>query len=458
MSTTFADLKITRQFLNAIEDLGFDQPTPIQIKAIPAIRSGQHVIGIAQTGTGKTAAYMLPVLQKIKYAQGTAARCVILVPTKELVVQVTEQVEQLTKYTDIRTEGIYGGVGRKSQAQSVNEGVDVLVSTPRRLLELYEFENVVLHKVEVLILDEADRMMDMGFMPQINTLLDIIPTKKQNLLFSATFSPRVEELSWNFMDFPVKIEVTPEATPVETVEQVRYDVPNFQTKLNLLAHLLQDEEAFHRIIIFTKTKSAADRVYKRLSKGDNKEHVRLIHSNKGQNTRINSFNDFKEGSVRILVSTDVMARGIDIKEVSHVINFDVPSVHEDYVHRIGRTGRAFRTGAAITFVTKSDKYHLLKIEEKIRMFIPMEELPSEVEVTETPFEENQLIERALDAQKKKADPNYQGAFHEKKSYKVKQKNKKIKRTKSFTGKGKSTFVKTPRKQKTTSKSNRGNKG
>lgn len=458
MSTTFADLKITRQFLNAIEDLGFDQPTPIQIKAIPAIRSGQHVIGIAQTGTGKTAAYMLPVLQKIKYAQGTAARCVILVPTKELVVQVTEQVEQLTKYTDIRTEGIYGGVGRKSQAQSVNEGVDVLVSTPRRLLELYEFENVVLRKVEVLILDEADRMMDMGFMPQINTLLDIIPTKKQNLLFSATFSPRVEELSWNFMDFPVKIEVTPEATPVETVEQVRYDVPNFQTKLNLLAHLLQDEEAFHRIIIFTKTKSAADRVYKRLSKGDNKEHVRLIHSNKGQNTRINSFNDFKEGSVRILVSTDVMARGIDIKEVSHVINFDVPSVHEDYVHRIGRTGRAFRTGAAITFVTKSDKYHLLKIEEKIRMFIPMEELPSEVEVTETPFEENQLIERALDAQKKKADPNYQGAFHEKKSYKVKQKNKKIKRTKSFTGKGKSTFVKTPRKQKTTSKSNRGNKG
>ncbi len=457
MSTTFADLKITRQFLNAIEDLGFDQPTPIQIKAIPAIRSGQHVIGIAQTGTGKTAAYMLPVLQKIKYAQGTAARCVILVPTKELVVQVTEQVEQLTKYTDIRTEGIYGGVGRKSQAKSVNEGVDVLVSTPRRLLELYEFENVMLRKVEVLILDEADRMMDMGFMPQINTLLDIIPTKKQNLLFSATFSPRVEELSWNFMDFPVKIEVTPEATPVETVEQVRYDVPNFQTKLNLLAHLLEDEEVFHRIIIFTKTKSAADRVYKRLSKGDNKEHVRLIHSNKGQNTRINSFNDFKEGSVRILVSTDVMARGIDIKEVSHVINFDVPSVHEDYVHRIGRTGRAFRTGAAITFVTKSDKYHLLKIEEKIRMFIPMEELPSEVEVTETPFEENQLIERALDAQKKKADPNYQGAFHEKKSYKVKQKNKKIKRTKSFTGKGKSTFVKTPRKQKTTSKSNRGNK-
>lgn len=454
---TFADLKITRQFINAIEDLGFEQPTPIQIKAIPAIRSGQHVIGIAQTGTGKTAAYLLPVLQQIKYAQGTAARCIILVPTKELVVQVTEQVAQLAKYTDIRFEGIYGGVGRKAQAKAVNDGVDILVATPRRLLELYEFEHVVLKKTEILILDEADRMMDMGFMPQINTILEIIPTKKQNLMFSATFSPRVEELSWNFMDFPIKIEITPEATPVETVEQLRYDTPNFQTKLNLLAHLLQDEETFHRIIVFTKTKQSADRVYKHLAR-KNKDNVRLIHSNKGQNTRINSFNDFKEGNIRILVSTDVMARGIDIKEVSHVINFDVPSMHEDYVHRIGRTGRAFRTGAALTFVTKADKYHILKIEEKIRMFIPVAPLPDEVEVPETPFEENQEIERALDAQKRKADPTYKGAFHDKKDYKQKQKAKKKNKPKKFTGKAKSAFLKTPKKKKTSSKRGRNKKG
>ncbi len=244
MSTTFEDLKITRQFINAIEDLGFQEATPIQIKAIPAIRSGQHVIGIAQTGTGKTAAYVLPILQQLKYAQGVAARCVILVPTKELVLQVKSQIEELSKYTDLRVAAIYGGVGRKAQAKSVNDGVDIIVSTPRRLLELYEHEQLVLKKIQIMVLDEADRMMDMGFMGQINAILEVVPTKKQNLLFSATFSPKVEELSWNFMDFPIKIEITPEATPVETVEQLRYNVPNFQTKLHLLAHLLQEEETF----------------------------------------------------------------------------------------------------------------------------------------------------------------------------------------------------------------------
>ncbi len=454
--TTFADLKITRQFLNAIEDLEFGPPTPIQIKAIPAIRSGQHVVGIAQTGTGKTAAYMLPILQKIKYAQGTAARCLIIVPTKELVVQVTEQISNLAKYTDIRFEGIYGGVGRKKQAIAVNNGVDIIISTPRRLLELYELDHIVLKKVQMLVLDEADRMMDMGFMGQINTLLEVIPTKKQNLLFSATFSPRVEELSWNFMDFPIKIEITPEATPVDTVEQLRYDVPNFETKLNLLALLLTDEEVFHRLIVFTKTKKSANRIFAYLHRYD-KENVRLIHSNKGQNTRINSFNDFKEGKIRILVATDVMARGIDIKEVSHVINFDVPTVYEDYVHRIGRTGRAYRTGSAITLVTQADKYHVHKIEEKIRMQIPIHQLPESVEIAETPFEESQDMAREIDAQKHKENPDYKGAFHEKKNYKTKIKQKKAKRSKKYTGKSNTTFIKSAKKKRTTSKRNRGKK-
>lgn len=430
--TSFEELGITRQYLNALLDLGFEQATDIQIKAIPAIRSGQHVIGIAQTGTGKTAAYILPILQRLSHAQGIAARCLILVPTKELVLQVTEQIQALIKYTDFRLVGIYGGVGHKAQSAEILKGVDIIVGTPRRFLEIIEKEHIITKKIEILVLDEADRMMDMGFMGQINMVLELVPTKKQNLLFSATFSPKVEELSWNFMDFPVKIEITPEATPVETVEQSRYSVPNFQTKINLLTHLLQDE-SFNRIIVFVKTKTAANQLFEYLNifaKGS----VRLIHSNKGQNARINAFQDFKDGMIRILVTTDVMARGIDIKEVSHVINFDVPNVYEDYVHRIGRTGRAFRTGAAISFVTKADLYHVHQIEKKIRMTIPILPLPEEVAIAETPFEENQDMEREIDAQKLKEDPTYKGAFHEKKDYQVKIRNKKSKRTTNTKGK------------------------
>ncbi len=450
---SFDALKITRQYLNALEELGFEQATPIQIKAIPAIRSGKHVIGIAQTGTGKTAAYLLPIFQKIGYAQGTAARCIIIVPSKELVVQLVEQINELTIYTDIRYVGIYGGVGRKAQAKAIHGGTDIIVSTPRRLLELYEKEHIQLNKIETLVLDEADRMMDMGFMGQINAILEVVPTKKQNLLFSATFSAKVEELSWNFMDFPIKIEITPEATPVETVEQTRFDVPNFLSKVRLLRYLLSDTETFQRIIIFVKTKKTANAVFNALSFID-ADQKRLIHSNKGQNTRINAFKDFKEGIIRVMISTDVMARGIDIKDISHVINFDVPTVYEDYVHRIGRTGRAFRTGAAITFVTKSDKYHLRKIEEKIRMFIPNQVLPEAVEISETPFDENQDMERAIDQQKLKTDPNYKGAFHEKKSFKSKIKQKKTKRPPKYTGKTNSGYVSKIKKVKNSSKRGR----
>ncbi|MFK7797733.1 MAG: DEAD/DEAH box helicase [Aureispira sp.] len=454
--TTFDELKITKQYLNALEDLGFEEATPIQIKAIPAIRSGQHVIGIAQTGTGKTAAYVLPILQKLSYPKGSAARCIIIVPTKELVVQVTNQVKELATYTEFRIEGIYGGVGRKSQAKALLNGVDVVVSTPKRLLELYQQENVPLNKVEIMVLDEADRMMDMGFMGQINNILEVVPTKKQNLLFSATFSPRVEELSWNFMDFPVKIEITPEATPVETVEQRLYEVPNFVTKLNLLAYLLEDQENFNRIIVFVKTKQTANLVFERLKRLEGAEGIRLIHSNKGQNTRINAFEDFRQGAIRILVATDVMARGIDIKEVSHVVNFDVPTVYEDYVHRIGRTGRAFRTGAALTFSTPADTYHIHKIEKKIRMAIPRRSMPEAVEVTNTPFAEQQEMNRTIDAQKMKEDPTYKGAFHEKANYKTKIKKKQTKRPKKYTGKSNSGYMSKANKggSKTSSKKNR----
>lgn len=451
---SFENLKLTRQYLNAIEEQGFGKPTPIQAKAIPIIRGGQHLIGIAQTGTGKTAAYLLPTLQKLKYAQGEDLRALILVPTKELVLQVLEHIQMLAKYTDLRAVALYGGIGRKKQAADINAGVDIVVATPMRLLELYEKENLSVRKLEILILDEADRMLDMGFRPQINLILDITPRKKQNMMFSATFSPEVEELSWNFMDFPVKIEITPEATPVETVEQRIYHVPNIQTKLNLLVHLLENLEEFQRVIIFVKTKKSADQIYKRLEKAQVEGEKRLIHSNKGQNTRIKAFNDFKEGEVRLLISTDVMARGIDVSEVSHVVNFDMPKVYEDYVHRIGRTGRAYKEGTAITFVTKSDIYHLDKIQKKIRMTIPVFNIPEEVNLAETPFEENQDMEREIDRQKRKEDPNYKGAFHEKESHKVKQKRKQGTRTPKFKGKAKSYNKKTVKSKRKTSKHNR----
>jgi ATP-dependent RNA helicase RhlE len=403
--------------------MGYETPTPIQAQAIPVIRSGQHVIGIAQTGTGKTAAYLLPILSVLRYAQGDQPRAIVLVPTKELVLQIQSHAKALAANTTLRIAGFYGGVGRKKQAEQFSEaGVDLIVSTPRRLMEMYEEERLGLKKVQFLVLDEADRMLDMGFLPQINLLLDILPRKRQNLLFSATFSPKVEELSWNFMDFPHKIEIAPEATPVETVSQWQYEVPNFQTKLDLLCHLLKDEEDFHRVMVFVKTKKSATEIFEYLQ-GRIKGKMQLIHSNKSQNTRINAFNAFKDGELRILITTDVMARGIDIPKVSHVVNFDVPMVHEDYVHRIGRTGRAHCTGSAITFVNKADEYHREKIEKKIRMSIPKAEWPEAVEIQPTPFEEEQEMLRAIDEQKRKDDPTFQGAFHEKKDHRVKQKEK-----------------------------------
>ena len=440
-SHLFEELGLTREFLAAVEDLAYREPTPIQRQAIPAIRSGQHVIGIAQTGTGKTAAFLLPVLMQLRYAQGDLPRAIVLAPTKELVIQLYEQALALSKHTDLRIAVLYGGVGRKQQAKVFQEGgVDLVVSTPRRLLEMYEHEELALSKVQILVMDEADRMMDMGFTPQINLLLDVLPRKRQNLLFSATFSPRVEELSWNFMDFPLKIEISPEATPVETVEQWKYWVPNFEAKLALLVDLLQDIEGLNRVLVFVGTKERASAVLEGLERARVKGPMQLIHSNKSQNTRINAFERFRQGELRLLISTDVMARGVDVPLVSHVINFDVPKVHEDYVHRIGRTGRAQCTGSAISFADPSEAWHVARIEERIRMSIPLATWPEHLPYPETGFEEKQEQLRVLDELKRKEDPNFKGAFHEKKDHKAKQKEKAEKRGIPKTkGQGKSFF-------------------
>ncbi len=411
--TTFESFNLNKQLLNAVGDLGFSAPTEIQKKSIPIILAGQEIIGIAQTGTGKTAAYLLPVLMKIKFAQGEGPRAVILAPTKELTIQIAEHAIQLAKYTDLRIMPIYGGIGPKTQIEMLQQGIDILIATPGRFTELYQRNELSPKEIKILVLDEADRMMDMGFMPQLRKILEVLPRKRQNLLFSATFSERVEKLSAEFLEFPIKVEVTPQATAAKQVEQELYQVPNIKTKINFLAHLLQNKEEFNRVMIFTRTKESADNVFNFIER-KGLGPVKVIHSNKGQNSRINAVNEFKEGKLRVLVSTDVTARGIDVVKVSHVINFDVPAFHEDYVHRIGRTGRAFQEGKAITFATKAELYHIEKIEKLIREKIPVKDLPAAVEVEKTPFEESQAMALDIDWQKKKDDPSFKGAFHEKK--------------------------------------------
>lgn len=414
MAKKFEEFNLNRQILNAVADAGFTEATPIQEKAIAPVLSGQDIFGIAETGTGKTAAYVLPILMQLKYAQGDAARALILAPTRELAMQIAEHVKMFSTYTDLRSVVVFGGIGPKTQIEQIKAGVDIIIATPGRFLDIYLAGHINTQYLKFLVLDEADKMMDMGFIGSIHRILEIVPRRRQNLLFSATMSSLVQKIAGDFLKNPTIIEVGEQATPASTVTQVLYEVPNFKTKINLLQHLMKNDEEFKRLIIFCKTKTVADNIFSFISRRFGEEAVRVIHANKGQNTRINSINAFKEGNIRVLVATDVASRGIDVTEVSHVINFDVPIIIEDYVHRIGRTGRAYAKGDALTFCSPAEKYYIQKIEKLIRQQIPVVPLPEEVFVEETPYEEKQAIARAIDDQKRKDDPDFKGAFHEKK--------------------------------------------
>ncbi|MFM2136834.1 MAG: hypothetical protein RL021_2234 [Bacteroidota bacterium] len=408
----FDQFRLNKQLLNAIAEAGYVTPTPVQAKAIPVVLGGQDVLGVAQTGTGKTAAYLLPLLMKIKYAQGHDPRALILVPTRELVVQVQEQIALLGKYTDLRTVGLYGGVGPKTQIETIEKGADILVATPGRLMDIYLAGHITLKKIEVFVMDEAERLLDMGFKPQINRILEVVSRKRQNLLFTATWSNRVKRIAEDFLVGPTEIRIEPEVRTAKTVSQEVYFVPNIKTKIRLLEHLLGSVST--KTILFCKTKDAASDVAKFLGRKFGEEYVKVIHGNKAQATRMNAIRSFREENVRFLVTTDVAARGIDIPDVKLVVNFDVPLVYEDYIHRIGRTGRIFNTGASVTFCSPQDEYHLGKIEKLIGEKIPVIPMPEDVEVSETPFQERQDQLREIDAQRKKEDPDFRGAFHEKK--------------------------------------------
>ena len=399
--------------MKALDEIGFHEPTPVQALAIPVIKSGQDVLGIAQTGTGKTAAYVIPILMKLVKAEGEDPRALILVPTRELAIQVGEDIEELTRYTNIRSAAIFGGIGWTKHAELVKPGVDIIVATPGRLWDLYRIGALRLKKIKILVIDEADRMLDMGFMPQLNQLFEVIPPKRQNLLFSATFSDKIELISNEFLTFPARVEVAPSATTVDKVEQYFYRLPNFRSKLNLINFLLSDKETYKRVIIFCATKENAELVFKVLDRKTDGE-VRVLHSNKAQNTRINAIQSFKEGNVRVLISTDVSARGIDVSLISHVINFDLPTNYEDYVHRIGRTARANHEGVAISFLKPDEEFHLANIEKLIRMELTELPVPEKVELVESSRSEMQEIAREMDRQKKLEDTGFKGAFHEKK--------------------------------------------
>jgi ATP-dependent RNA helicase RhlE len=414
MENSFEQFDLNRQILSAIADSGFVQPTQIQIQAIPLVLQGHDLLGIAQTGTGKTGAYLWPILMKVKYATGQSPRALIVVPTRELALQVFAEAQRFGKYTDLRIQCVYGGTGQKSQIQALESGCDILIGTPGRIWDLYKLQAFALKTIKIFVLDEADKMMDMGFYPQIMRFLEIVPSKRQNLLFSATLAPKVERLIESFLEAPIKIEVTPQATTADTVSQSVYFVPNFKAKIDLLAYLLQNHEEISKAIIFAKTRKNATEIFEFLSKRIAKNDVKVIHANKDQNARLNAINTFKETDLRLLVATDVAARGIDVSHLSHVINFDVPIVYEDYVHRIGRTGRAFNKGESITFCNEAERYHLRKIEKLVQKFIPEKPVPPQIAIEPTPFEEKQSLLKEIDKQKRAENPEFRGAFHEKK--------------------------------------------
>ncbi len=377
----FTDLNLNTALLNALDDLGYTVPTPIQHRTFATAMSGADVCGIAQTGTGKTIAYLLPCLRQWKFSKNTAPQILVVVPTRELVVQVVETVQKLTAYMSVEVAGVYGGVNINTQKLTVEKKVDVLVATPGRLFDLAMNGSLKLKSVKKLVIDEVDEMLNLGFRTQLKNILELLPEKRQNLLFSATLTDDVEELMQVYFNSPVKIEAAPTGTALENIEQIAYDVPNFYSKVNLLKLLLTEEESMTKVLVFTASKAMADLLFEELQ-NEYEGSYSVIHSNKEQNHRFNTVNSFKSGVYRFIIATDIVARGIDIAEVTHVINFDTPDEPENYMHRIGRTGRADKHGIAITFVTEKEKPLQQQIENLMNKQIKMQALPQQLEISD----------------------------------------------------------------------------
>lgn len=408
----FENLNLNTPLINALNDMEYFSPTPIQENAFPVIMSGADVVGLAQTGTGKTFAYLLPLLRKLKFSEQKHPRILIVVPTRELTIQVKQEIEKLSKYITLRVGAVYGGTNINTQKKMTYRGLDVVVATPGRLMDIVMLGMLRLKSIQSLVIDEVDEMMNLGFRLQLVNIMENLPKKRQNLMFSATLTEDVETFIEDYFLNPKKIKVAEHGTPLEKITQHVYKTPNFKTKINLLKHFLSQKEIFKKVLIFAGNKKSADRVFKEIGTHFPNE-IGVIHSNKAQNNRINTLNKFIDGTFRMLSATDIAARGLDISDVTHVINFDTPETPGDYLHRIGRTGRADKDGIAITFVSELEEEFMVAIEVLMNKEIEEIEIPEGVEISNSllEFEKEKIILK--DHVKRTSFKDSKGAFHEK---------------------------------------------
>lgn len=409
---SFENFNISNQLQYAIDDLKFDKPTPIQKEAFPVILSGKDMVGIAQTGTGKTFAYMLPILQELKFSKQITPRVLIIVPTRELVLQVVEQIESFSKYLNIRVLGVFGGTNINTQKQACAIGADIVVATPGRLYDLTLSRALKLRDIKKLVIDEVDVMLDLGFRFQLINIFELLPDRRQNIMFSATMTDDVAYLIDDFFINPVKISIALSGTPLDNIAQYCYAVPNFYTKVNLLKYILKDKDTYSKVLIFVSNKKSADRLFEALEERFGSE-ICVIHSNKTQNYRIRSIKQFDEGSNRILVATDVMARGLDLDKITHVFNFDTPRYPENYMHRIGRTGRAEEQGNTILFFTEKETEYKESIEKLMSYKIPFLKLPEELEISTELAPEERPRDLELERSNRREEQRTNSGFHEK---------------------------------------------
>lgn len=416
---TFEDFNLSKQLHYAIDDLGYIRPTPIQSDTFSKILSGKDIVGIAQTGTGKTFAYMLPILQDLKFSKQVSPRILILVPTRELVLQVVEQIESFAKYINVRVLGIYGETNINTQRQAIAQGTDIIVATPGRLYDLALDKTLKLKTIKRLVIDEVDVMLDLGFRFQLTNIFELLPGRRQNIMFSATMTEDVDMLIDDFFMTPLKVSVAVSGTPLDNIKQQCYEVANYYTKVNLVAYLLKNKTDYNKVLIFVANKKSADRLFEALEAIYTSETC-VIHSNKTQNYRIRSIQQFNEGKNRILVATDVMARGLDLEKISHVINFDTPRFPENYMHRIGRTGRAEEPGNSILFYTEKEKTLKEAIESLMSYKISVTDFPPEVEISKELAPEERPKDTGMEVLENNPELSpLKPGFHEKK-----EKNKK----------------------------------
>jgi len=434
----FADLNLNKPLLQALDDLGFTSPTSIQEKMFPAVMSGKDLAGIARTGTGKTFAYLLPLLRMWNFSKDKLPQILVLVPTRELVMQVVESVKALTSYMSFDVVGVYGGVNMKTQAAELMNGCDMVVATPGRFTDLSASGVLKVKNIRKLVIDEFDMMLDLGFRPQLDIIFNKIPEKRQNLLFSATISEEVEDLIHDIFKSPEVIEDADVGTPLENIRQKTYAVPNFRTKINLLELLLANDEEMKKNLVFVAQKSAADLLHRELAERGIQQ-VEVIHSNKSQNYRFRAIREFSEGTVKTLISTDIGSRGLDIRGITHVVNMDVPEEKNDYIHRIGRTGRGENFGTAISLVSPREEEAFGEIETMYQLQLTRLPLPAYIEIEEQlmPFETER---EEVKLPRIKRDKDVGPAFHEKL-----EKNKKVNKRRDIQAEKKLKYGKAYRK-------------